>query len=672
MMNRRYNSVMAFVIAALCLAIKAQALEVNTNFGKPTMEEMEMTVYEPDQDASAVVLYHTGDARFRYDDNNGFTIDYEFVTRIKILKDDGVDYADVTIPYYDTGLSADINEEVRSIKAASYNLENGKIKKTELDKKMIFRENVYDDYWTVKFSIPAAKKGSVIEYRYAIYSERIAYPRTWFFQCGIPTIFSRYEFLIPEYFIFNIATKGYEPLDIKRESTSMSIPVAISRGRTEYFSCNATNILAEGRNLPAIKDDKYIFNVGEYTSQLTFEMSGFAMPGQAYKNFANTWDDVDNMFFKSRSFNKELDIDNPYGEETAAAGFDKIPSVVEKVGAIAGFVAKKIKWDGRYRLASNDVTDEIKKGSGSNAVVNFVIMSIMRENGIDSFPVVLKLRSSGMLPLMQPTFDDLDTFVIGFADEQGKLHYIDGSRTGSGVDILPVDMLVDKARIIDKDYKGDKWVSLSRLCANTSRTNIIVTVEGNTLLCKERQTLTGQYAAEFREAYKAASDSAEFVAGLSASQNISLKEISFKGVDSAVPSVVIDSQYDLEAEATDSLIYICPTITPDLQENPFVEEKRELPVEFNYPTERITMITMLVPENYVVEEMPAPILARTANGEAEFSFNHNLTANNLTISYKRKLNATLFSFDMYPMLREIFMHIADKNNEMVVLKKKAI
>ena len=670
MTHKRYKTVLAFASAILCTAITAQALEINTKFGKPTMEEMEMTVYEPDKDASAVVLCHTGDARFRYNDNSGFTIDYEIVTRIKILKDDGIDYADVTIPYYDAGLSAGVNEEVRSIKAASYNLENGKIKKTELDKKMIFRENVYDDYWTVKFSIPAAKKGSVIEYRYAIYSERIAYPRTWYFQGGIPTLFSRYEFLIPEYFIFNIATKGYEHLDIKRESTSMSIPVTISRGRTEHLSCQATNIEAEGRNLPAIKDDKYIFNVGEYTSQLTFEMSGYAMPGQAYKNFANTWDDVDNMFFNSRSFNKGMDIDNPYREETAAAGFDKLASTSEKVEAIAEFVAKKIKWDGRYRLASDDVADEIKKGSGSNAVINFVIMSIMRENGIDCFPVVLKLRSSGMLPLVQPTFDDLDTFVIGFADEQGKLHYIDGSRTGSGVDILPVNMLVDKARIIDKDHKGDKWVSLSRLCANTSRTNIIVTVDGSVLHCRERQTLTGQFAAELREAYKAASDSAKFVTDLSASQNIILKKISFNGIDSAAPSVVVDSQYDVDVEATDSLVYICSTITPDLQENPFVEEKRELPVEFNYPTERVTMITMLVPENYVVEEVPAPIMAKTANGEAEFSFNQNLTANNLTMAYKRKLNATLFSFDMYPMLREIFMRMTDKNNEMIVLKKK--
>lgn len=77
----------------LCLSVPAFGLEVNEKFGKPTMEEMEMTVYDADPEADAVVLYKEGNVNYRFDasSTSGFIIEYDVVERIKVLTSDGVD-----------------------------------------------------------------------------------------------------------------------------------------------------------------------------------------------------------------------------------------------------------------------------------------------------------------------------------------------------------------------------------------------------------------------------------------------------------------------------------------------------------------------------------------------------------------------------------------------------
>ena len=83
----------------LCLSIPAFGLEVNEKFGKPTMEEMEMTVYDADPEADAVVLYKEGNVNYRFDasSTSGFIIEYDVVERIKVLTSDGVDFANVSV-----------------------------------------------------------------------------------------------------------------------------------------------------------------------------------------------------------------------------------------------------------------------------------------------------------------------------------------------------------------------------------------------------------------------------------------------------------------------------------------------------------------------------------------------------------------------------------------------
>ena len=89
--------VLSVMFAAAWLIGFAQQ-PVNTKFGKPTDEEMRMTVYEADSSAEAVVLCRLTDVTYTIQQSS-FLVDYKERFRIKVLKPSGARFAKVVIPY---------------------------------------------------------------------------------------------------------------------------------------------------------------------------------------------------------------------------------------------------------------------------------------------------------------------------------------------------------------------------------------------------------------------------------------------------------------------------------------------------------------------------------------------------------------------------------------------
>lgn len=93
---------------------------VNLKFGKPTKDEMEMTVYEADPQADAVVLCRLTNVNYTVQ-QKGYVVDYHEKFRIKVLKPSGARFAQVTIPYYM------LPAEKNGIHASKFALRSGSI-----------------------------------------------------------------------------------------------------------------------------------------------------------------------------------------------------------------------------------------------------------------------------------------------------------------------------------------------------------------------------------------------------------------------------------------------------------------------------------------------------------------------------------------------------------------
>src|SRR5690606_42045312 len=86
---------------SLCVTFnffESSAQKPPIKFGDVSLEEVKMSQYALDSAATAVVLCDYGESDLKYDQNQGFYLTFDRITRIKILTRDGYDHANFRIP----------------------------------------------------------------------------------------------------------------------------------------------------------------------------------------------------------------------------------------------------------------------------------------------------------------------------------------------------------------------------------------------------------------------------------------------------------------------------------------------------------------------------------------------------------------------------------------------
>lgn len=79
----------AILMVATSIAASAGELTPNTKLGKPTKDELSMTQYDKDPSASALYLAKLCNVRYTFNKSDGMLVEYEYITRVKILKEEG-------------------------------------------------------------------------------------------------------------------------------------------------------------------------------------------------------------------------------------------------------------------------------------------------------------------------------------------------------------------------------------------------------------------------------------------------------------------------------------------------------------------------------------------------------------------------------------------------------
>ena len=217
----RRNLLLALVMV-LAQTVCAQTIEPNMKWGKPTDQELTMTEYPDDKDADAVVLFNKLDVYYGFIDGS-FKVYYVHKTRAKVLKPEGKHVADRSIVIQDNASNGATKEVVTGLKAVAYNIEDGKVVKTKMERTMVNEERLDKYQKQIKFSVPQVKVGTVIEYEYHIESDYFYNLRDWYAQSSIPVLYTSYELAIPEWFEFNIEETGMNHLEKKMSETPLTL-----------------------------------------------------------------------------------------------------------------------------------------------------------------------------------------------------------------------------------------------------------------------------------------------------------------------------------------------------------------------------------------------------------------------------------------------------------------
>ena len=662
------KTIVYMMLLAITMTVNAQSIEPNLKWGKPTDQELNMTEYAADKDADAVVLYHKTDVSYEFI-NNDFKVIYRVNTRLKVLKPEGKRLADGQIVYVENETNRSRHEIVAGLKATAYNMENGKLVKTKMERSMTSVERLDKNQLVTKFSVPQVKVGTVIEYEYRIESDYYGNIRDWYAQRDIPVLYTCYELSIPEWFSFNIEETGMNRMEKKEDSQPMTL---LFSGGTENILTNIKTFI--GRNLSALKDDDFVWHAADYGDKVTAELAGIFIPGSVYKSYTSTWDDIDNQLMEDEDFGGRLKKNSPLKEEIIAAGIPGISDKKERIAAVWQLLKSKVRWNGNYAFWGKSASKVLKEGTGTNADINFLLINMLQDAGIESTPIVMRRRDSGILPLSHSSLKYLNTFVVGIPMPDSGMAYLDGSAEDGYLNVLPAKLLVDRARVVKKTTAlmpgnaPDIWVNLQTNARGRETTTIQAQLSADGLLTGQKSSmLVDEAAAAKRRVWRLAKDSTEQIQKMQERDGIEIQSYRLEGRYDFSPTVKEELTFTKQCDAAGDMIYLNPFIFIPQHESPFTAAERILPIEFPYKQAEMQNVMITLPEGYVVEEAPKPIVIKLDGATARIVCNVN--GNMLNVQYVMNIDKTFFASTQYQDLKAFFDRVVESNKNILTIKK---
>ncbi len=633
-------------------------------FGEVSQEDLAMTTYDKDPEAAAVVLHEERSAWYNFTSTGQLLIYQKYHIRIKILTDEGLDYANRSLSYY-VGRSRQESEVVSGLSGNTFNLENGKVVKTQLSKNHIFEEKVSENVKRTKLTFQAVKPGSIIEYRYEIQSPMYSYLPDIYFQRSIPVRYSKYELQIPEYFTFRKETKGFETINYSEKAENQTFLIG-----SEKLSCACERMLFEVENLPGLKKENYVWCLNDFMTRVTFELESIIIPGSAYKQYSNTWKTVDEELLRYDNFGKQLN--HKLFKNDLAAIIKPEMDGKAKVRAIYNMVRSKVKWNDKSTLWAEDPKDALKKGIGTSGEINALLVCALKEAGFDAYPIVMSQRDKGRIPMTHPTIDNLNYFVVACVVD-GNPVYMDAASKFGDLDVLPLECMSNFTRSVRADNLSD-WVDLSVLnsAANRQVVNIAMEFNSDGILSGEAsEIVAGEVRYVFRSKYDGYKDQNEYIEKRQSEDKIQMTDLNLEGMDNAEDKTSISFKFTKnDVVVGDDHIYLNPILIPIHSENPFKAEQRKLPVEFSYPLSMTINAVVKIPEGYAVEELPKP--QRLVLNEDEASFIYRIQEDgkgSVVVGLRYNLKKILYLQSEYEHLRDFYTHLVNANVSQIVLKK---
>jgi hypothetical protein len=177
-------------------------------------------------------------------------------------------------------------------------------------------------------------------------------------------------------------------------------------------------------------------------------------------------------------------------------------------------------------------------------------------------------------------------------------------------------------------------------------------------------------AYEYRSSIKESDDTEKAAKKMEENSGFTVDDIKISGLDSLSNNLAV--MFNLSksdgTNASGEMVYFAPGIDPFFDENPFKLEKREFPVEFNYPYRIQQVYTYKIPENYEITEVPKPVAIKLPKGYGNFYFQTSKMGNTIMVSSMISIRNSLFLPDEYELLKKFFQSIIDKQNEFILLK----
>lgn len=634
-----------------------------------------------DSNSNAVILYDIGNTEFVGNKKGWFNYVFKRHTRIQILNKKSFELATVKIPVYTNDNDREVVSEVA---ATTYNLDNNQVVETRLDKTDLFTSQLDKNHQEQKFTMPAVREGSIIEYSYTITSGFIFNIPSWEFQnINYPCLWSDYQVTIPGLLIYMSRKYGVHPYYINKSDEGHEIYSIVQPREKDMLgledkalSVNTSTMKQHWvmKDLPAFYVENYLSSPVNYLDRISFQLHQ-TYNGETTRDVMTTWAKATDELMKQEDFAAFMNEDESgnYWMNDALSGIGNGTTALQQAKSVYYYITGNFTCNNHYnRNITTTLKDVYKKHIGSVGDINLLLAALLKRKGIHVSPVLLSTREHGYNYPSYPVMDVLN-YVICRAEIDGHVYFLDASHPNLGFGNLPANCYNGHARIISRtdsasiyflpDSIRERKLTMVTLSADEANKGGLVGSIQSNLGPMESYALRERIAARGeRQFFAELKTTASGEADITNTWIDSLKE--------PEKPITLHEEFKMKSAEDAGIIYLNPVMVDAYRKNPFAAADRKYPVEMEYPINSSYYFTMEIPAGYEVEELPKMAKVSYNEGEGFFEYLIQKGQDNIQLRCSLVLKKANFDPEDYNSLRDFFAFVVKKQNEQIVLKKK--
>jgi hypothetical protein len=675
----QHRNLILILLLGLLSSLNLYGQKNPMKYGNIQRQELEMQRYAADTTANAVILGDYGLIEIIYNNTKGFQYHFNRHLRVKILNKDAFELADFNLPLYSYKGNV---EKIQVLKAAVYNLEDGKVKKTSFNRRLALEEEAREGLKYLNFTLPNVREGSVFEVEYTIISPFLSSLPVWHFQGEYPVVFSELNLLIPEYFNYKRLMQGFIPMSSTRQSThrrsfEVSWEEQDRMGKTHRYRQNieyiANEVFFRIDNVPAFIKEPYMNSHLNYLSKIEHELVTFSWKYGKSKDYSSTWEKLTSNLMESENFGKQLNRTGFISQEANRLK-QLYPDTKERMIAAFELIQKEMAWNNVNSMYTRRTLSKAWSDKQGNAAeINLMLVVLLREAGLSADPVLLSTRANGIINPAQIMLEKFN-YVIAIAHFDGQSILMDATQKHAPYYILPERCLNDQGRVISTHH--GRWVKIDPGQENYEQITSLIKVKPCGSINAD---ITRQYnfyeRASFESKYRGFNNEEEFMNHVEAStRGAELENFMMENLNAwALP---LSCNFHFSLPAVDSnpkqIIYIQPLLMDRMPSNPFRLEERQFPVDFTYAKKRSFHITIEIPQGYKVEEMPRNARLALSRRGGSYSSSYRVNDGNIEVKIEMELSKPIYFAEEYTDLRNFFTRIVEEEARTIVLKRELI
>ena len=340
--------------------------------------------------------------------------------------------------------------------------------------------------------------------------------------------------------------------------------------------------------------------------------------------------------------------------------------------AIYNWIANSIIWTGKNRVfADQEVNDVLDSKKGSSAEITFLLLSMFKSIGIESYPVILSTRSNGKIQDQYPIVNQFN-YVIAKVVLGKNVYFLDATSRFRPYDLLPQKILNVRGLVIKED--SPEWVSLSSEKKYMDSTIAIVNVAGDGSIKGDFQdNYSGYGSVDIRDEIKSGKKLSEIAkSNFDADRNgFSIDSVSFANEDSISVPLVFNAYIHSNsyAQTAGDMIYLNPQVVNRWYDNVFKDRVRKFPVDYGYQSKVTTLINIKIPDGYEIKDNINDTTLIYGRKYMYFTRKVRVDGRQIQIKIDRERNCIIVKPEGYSVLKRFYERIIAVEGEQIVLAR---